>query len=160
MGKKLVKWKRTKRNENTMELQLYKQPFQTRPPPQKTYTQWYVMSVGGGRWPCGFLLLEDACIFSQGVLAEVLDREGVKLLSSHCQQGRTAHWGWRRHSYLALLANMRTHTHTPVKWTQTLIKPGGVHVFHQTKFSYLKREGFFTLIHTGVKKEIIKWVDL
>lgn len=71
--------------------------------PQKTHhKQWYLMRVSQ-RWPCGFLLLGGTCIFSQGFFSRS-DREGVKLLSSRSQQGRTTHWGWRRHSYLPLHA--------------------------------------------------------
>ena len=109
--------KEDKERLNTMKPQHRKTTFQTRTPPKKKETtkkknpqhkQWYLMRVSQ-RWPCGFLLLEGTCIFSQGFFSRS-DREGVKLLSSRSQQGRTTHWGWRRHSYLPLYA-VGKHTH-------------------------------------------------
>lgn len=95
---------------NTMKLQLHKQLFQTKPPLKKLSVQWRDVMRVYEQWPCSILLLGGACIFSQGVLAGVFDGEGVKLLSSHSQQGRTTHWGWRGHSYLVLHA-VGKHTH-------------------------------------------------
>lgn len=108
---------------NTMKLQLHKQLHR-----QDLLPKLHIhndMSCVCEQWPCGFPLLGVGCIFSQGVLAGVFDREGVKLLSSHCPQGRTTQGGWRRHLSGATCC-WQTHTYNPVTRTHT-------HTYHTTR---------------------------
>lgn len=97
-----------------------------RPPLRSTTrTAWCHVTCSCERWPCGLFLLGGSCIFSWWSLAEVFDSKGVKLLSSQCQQGRMAHWGWRRSSYLVLHA-VGKHIHIRTVLTHKYTHPSNL----------------------------------